>query len=358
MSGARVLVIDDSALMRKHLRSILESGGYEVDTARNGKEGLEKVELFNPQVVSLDINMPVMDGITCLSLIMQNAPRPVVMVSSLTEKGALATFEALELGAVDYVAKPGGTVSINIKDVSADLLEKVGAAAKTRINRGHGLRTRLRVQREAAETAPLKRQRRPSGRAQATNADVVLMGVSTGGPSTIEEIVLGLPADFPVPIVVAQHMPQRFTKVFADRLNKITPLTVKEVSGPTELVAGEVLIAQGDADIKLIRRAGRLMATSIPADPGYVWHPSVERLVESADALLPADRMICVQLTGMGNDGAAKMSELHTRGTRTIAESEETAVVYGMPRELIELGGAEVTLPSYKVADQLISWVM
>jgi len=360
MTGKNILVIDDSALMRKHLRQILEDAGYEVETARNGEEGLDKIVSFDPAVVTLDINMPVMDGITCLSLIMQQYPRPVVMVSSLTEKGALATFEALELGAIDYVAKPGGTVSLNIRDVADDLLDKVGAAARARIGKSRGLRQRLRVQRERAETTQLKRRTKPgiSAKETSTAQKLVIMGVSTGGPGTVEEIITSLPGDFPLPILIAQHMPARFTRVFAERLNKNAPLEIKELGSPTPLVAGQVLVARGDADVKLAKRAGKLVASSIPPHKEFLWHPSVERMVQSAKELCDPESLICVQLTGMGNDGARAMAELHALGARTIAESEETAVVYGMPRELVELGGAECILPSYKIANQLIEWTM
>ena len=353
----KVLVIDDSALMRKHLRQILESANYEVETARNGEEGLEKVVTFDPSVITLDINMPVMDGITCLSLIMQQNPRPVVMVSSLTEKGALATFEALELGALDYVSKPGGTVSLNIKDVAEELLDKVAAAAKARVGKSKGLRERLRVQRENTEAPLPKRRRKISSVAKASiMPKLIVIGVSTGGPGTVEEIITALPADFPIPILIAQHMPGRFTRVFAERLNKCAALDVIELTSPTLLKAGEVIIAKGDADVKVVKRGAGYMARGVPISSEFLWHPSVERMAQSVLDLCDPQTIICVQLTGMGNDGAKAMTELHKLGARTIAESEETAVVYGMPRELVELGGAECVLPSYEIAEKLMQW--
>ena len=353
MSDTRVLVIDDSALMRKHLRSILEGSGYQVETARNGQEGLEKLQSFDPTVVTLDINMPVMDGLTCLSHIMSDKPTPVVMVSSLTEKGALATFEALELGAINYVAKPGGTVSLNIKQVSEELLQKVSEAARTRVKNGSGLRSRLRAQREAVEVQSQVTRRRPK-----ESVSAVLIGVSTGGPGTLELIINNLPADFPAPIVIAQHMPERFTQVFAERLNRSAALTVSEVNRPTVISSGNVYIARGDSDLKFIRRSGKTLVTSVPATDKYIWHPSVECMVETAREFYDPRSLVTVQLTGMGNDGADAMAELKNAGARTIAESEETAVVYGMPRELIDQGGAVKVLPNYAIADQLMDWVM
>jgi len=350
----KVLVIDDSALMRKQLSDILMQGGYEVQTARNGEEGLKKIASFDPMVVTLDLNMPVMDGMTCLSLIMQQFPRPVVMVSSLTEKGALATFEALELGAMDYVAKPGGTVSINIREVAEDLLAKVNAAASARIRP----RRKIAVKPMAVtEKKPVSRPFTASNKVNLQCSEgVVIIGVSTGGPRTLEGVIAELPQNFPLPIVVAQHMPASFTGLFAERLNKLSAVTVMELDKPTFLEVGTVLVAKGNADVKLIRRSGRLMACLTPESGEFLWHPSVERLAKSVQQVCDPERVIAVQLTGMGSDGAQTMAELHQQGARTIAESEQTAVVYGMPRELVERGGADVVLPCDEIAAQLLRW--
>ncbi|WP_025322990.1 chemotaxis-specific protein-glutamate methyltransferase CheB [Deferrisoma camini] len=352
--GARykVLVVDDSALMRKYLRQMLETQeDFEVYTARDGEDALRRIQEVDPDVVSLDINMPVMDGLTCLSHIMTESPRPVVMVSSLTEKGALATFEALELGAVDYLAKPDGTVSLQIKDQADELIRKVRAAlgAKRRPRRSSGERVhpppeRLRKPLAAPEPA----ERAPEG--------LVLIGVSTGGPRTLEEILPDLPADFPLPALVAQHMPGHFTRVFAERLDRRCALRVKEIRGPSLLEAGTVWIARGDADVVLSRRRKGLVALGVPADERCLWHPSVDRMVRSALEHVPADRLIAVELTGMGDDGAEAMAEVHRRGGRTVAESEDTAVVFGMPKELIERGGADKVLPCHRIARQLVQW--
>ncbi|MDQ7074845.1 MAG: chemotaxis response regulator protein-glutamate methylesterase [Gammaproteobacteria bacterium] len=347
----RVLVIDDSALMRRQLSEMLQQGGYEVQIARNGEEGLSKIETFDPAVVTLDLNMPVMDGMTCLSLIMQQCPRPVVMVSSLTEKGALATFEALELGAVDYLAKPGGTVSVNLREVKKELLSKVKAASMARLSRPRSVQKRPSM---PVKSRPVL-QRPPPVAGQAAEG-VVLIGVSTGGPRTLEEVICALPADFPLPILVAQHMPASFTRLFAERLNKLSPLQIQELDKPTPLQAGTVLIAKGNADMKVIRRSGRLMACLTPERAEFLWHPSVEYLAQSLQQTCDPKQVIAVQLTGMGSDGAEAMTQLHKQGARTIAESEQTAVVYGMPRELVERGGAELVLPCDKIAAQLIRW--
>jgi len=354
----KVLVIDDSALMRKYLRQIIEvEPGFEVITARDGEDGLEKIKRLNPDVVTLDINMPVMDGLTCLSHIMAESPRPVIMISSLTEKGALATFEALELGAVDYVAKPGGTVSINLKEAEDEIRAKVRVAAGASTNHAHGLRERLRSQRtHPAQTPPT--QAAPARANNTTGREgLVLIGVSTGGPTTLESIITALPGALPWPILVAQHMPARFTSVFAQRLDKSCALNVREVSRPTPLAPGEVLIARGNADITVGKRGNRRVAISTPIDSSHTWHPSVARMVSSALEHYEASQLICIQLTGMGDDGAVEMARAHQQGSRTIAEAEQTAIVYGMPRALVELDGADEVLPMDRIADRLRTWL-
>jgi len=353
----KILVIDDSALMRKQLRIILEGAGYEVDIARNGEEGLEKIKSGTPDAVTLDINMPVMDGLTCLSHIMTEMPLPVVMVSSLTEKGALSTFEALEMGAIDYVAKPGGTVSLNISDVEKELLNKIKIALKSRIRKAHTLRNRIKaVQNKTINRIP-KPLKANKPKNKPIEDGIVIIGVSTGGPGTLESVLSILPRDFPWPIIVSQHMPAKFTEVFAKRLDKICALKVKEINRAMNLEAGTVLIARGDADIKLIQRKNIVMVTSIPPSSKFLWHPSVELMAQSVGEYYEEDSIICVQLTGMGNDGAKTMAELHAKGARTIAESEQTAIVFGMPKELIALGGADKVLASDEIAQQLINWV-
>jgi two-component system chemotaxis response regulator CheB len=354
----RLLVVDDSALMRRCLRECFETEtDIELRTARDGQDALEQVKSFDPDVVTLDINMPVMDGLTCLSHIMTELPRPVVMLSSLTDAGALATFEALELGAVDYIPKPGGTVSLNLRAVFPDLIAKVRSAAEAR-GRRRPLSERLRHDRPRVEGHPV--QRLPVARAKAVeaSADLVLVGVSTGGPRTLEDLLTQLPVDFPAPVLVAQHMPARFTSVFAERLNERCDIAVQEVAGPTPLEAGRVYIARGDADVTLSLRLSRLTALSTPIDPKFAWHPSVSRMVASAMTVAAPKRLIAVQLTGMGDDGAKEITELRRQGGRTIAEAEESAVIFGMPKEVISRGGATKVLPAHKIAQQLQGWIL
>ena len=381
MGACKVMVVDDSALMRRLLTQMLTGAGYQVESARNGREAVETLLAWEPQVVTLDINMPEMDGLTALSLIMAARPTPVIMVSSLTEKGAMATLEALALGAVDFIAKPGGTISLSIEDIQAQLLAKVDAASRARMRPSRPtvaspasagrprtslgpstaasaaaaspMRSRLgQIATPAATPAPPTARTAAAGEPQR----VVLIGVSTGGPRTLEDILPNLPAHFPYPVVVAQHMPPNFTSAFAERMNQLCALTVREVSQTTPLERGHVYIGRGGHDVVLTRRLGRVVVTCKPESPEHLWHPSVDVLVESAMDTLPAAQLIAVQLTGMGYDGAAAMTRLHQSGGRTIAESKETAVVFGMPMELIERGGAGVVLPCQRIADQLIKW--
>jgi two-component system chemotaxis response regulator CheB len=351
VSSIKLLVVDDSALMRRCYRDIFEEAeGFDVRMARNGRDALAQMAEFQPDVITLDVNMPEMDGLTCLSHIMVQRPCPVVMVSSLTEAGAVTTLEALELGAVDYVPKPDGTVSLSLDAIRVELVSKVRQAARSRVRKAHGLSQRLRTHKPAEI-------RRPAPDFSAAAADgLVLIGVSTGGPRTLDEILPALPAGFPLPVVVAQHMPLTFTAPFARRLDSICALTVVEVDGPTRLSPGHVYIGRGDRDIVIGRRFSRLTAESVAPDSSP-WHPSMDRLVRTAMDQLPAERLIGAVLTGMGNDGAQAVAELRRKGGRTIAESEETAVVFGMPNELIKAGGAEAVLPSGRIADHLIRLV-
>lgn len=350
----KLLIVDDSALMRRLLNTMFQAeGDFSVRTAHNGKEAVELNRDFMPDVVTLDINMPEMDGITALSLIMAERPVPVVMVSSLTEKGALATFEALHLGAVDYVTKPGGTISLSIEEIGKVLVSKVRAAAKAKVKGTsvRGLAQRLRDEWEKPVQPKSVAVRRGLG-----NEGVVIIGVSTGGPRTLEDILPLLPADFPWPVLVAQHMPSTFTRPFADRMNGLCHLSVVEAAHPMPVEPGTIYIGKGGADMVLGNRNGKLTVLPKPESKGFMWHPSVELLGRSALEFCDPTRVVAIMLTGMGYDGADAFTEIKKLGGRTIAESEKSAVVFGMPAELISRGGASLVLSSDKVAGQLITW--
>jgi len=350
----KLLIVDDSALMRRHLVQLFEEeGDFTVLAVRNGIEALRELDAFDPDVITLDINMPEMDGLTCLSRIMVQRPKPVVMVSSLTKAGAEATFEALELGAVDFIHKPDGTISLDIVKIRHALVSTVRTATSARLRRSRGLaarlseRTSVRAVRTEKVLAPLSHDK----------LGIVLVGVSTGGPGTLEEILPQLPGGFPWPVVVAQHMPSTFTAVFARRLASLCAVLVTEVTRQTMLEGGNVYIARGDADLVFTKTGLGVMALPAPASAQHLWHPSVSRMVESAMNVMPPDRLVGVQLTGMGDDGAKAMTNLRSRGGRTIAQDEASSIVFGMPGELVKLGGADVVLPAKSIARQLISWL-
>ncbi|MFC0253312.1 chemotaxis-specific protein-glutamate methyltransferase CheB [Massilia consociata] len=369
----KLLIVDDSALMRRQLGTLFEeAGGFELAYARNGREALAANLDFEPDVVTLDINMPEMDGLSALAQMMLERPVPVIMLSSLTEKGALATFEALNLGAVDYVPKPGGTISLGLDAISTQLVEKVRGAVRARVRRSLPAALVPRPARPAPTTASREPARACAAAPRAASAQqpvpgacapggapagIVLFGVSTGGPRTLERILPELPADFPWPVVVAQHMPANFTAPFATRMDGLCRLRVVEANRPMPLQAGTVYICKGGADVTVVRRAGVPTLLARPESAEYLWHPSVELLGRSALEHYAARDIVAVMLTGMGHDGADAFAEIARRGGRTIAESESSAVVFGMPAELIRRGGAQQVLAAEQVAGRLVEWV-
>ena len=264
----KLLIADDSALMRKLLEGIFrEEGDFDIRLARNGAEALELVRSFDPAVVTLDVQMPGMDGLACLGRIMIESPRPVVMISALTEEGAEATLEAVELGAVDFIAKPSGTVSLEIDRLRPLLVEKVRGAAKVRIRRTLRLAERIRHQFRGAGVLPrpLPPQRASAAASKADPAlGLVLIGTSTGGPAALDVVLPQLPLGFPCPVLVAQHMPAGFTGPFAKRLDRQCELQVVEVSRPMPLHAGTIYIGRGDADLIVAPRSTGMIAMSVP----------------------------------------------------------------------------------------------
>jgi len=351
----RLLVVDDSALMRRLLGALFAAeGDFETAFARDGEEALAALHAFRPDVVTLDVRMPRLDGLACLDRIMLERPTPVVMLSSLTSEGAEETLTALELGAVDVAAKPGGAPSLAMEELGPLLVGKVRAAAGARLRPGLRLAERVRL-RAGAAAAPGHRPSPAPSPGRAGEA-AVLVGCSTGGPAALDVLLGGLPADFPWPVLVAQHMPAGFTGSLARRLDRLCALEVVEVTRPVPLRPGRVHIGRGDADLILGRRPAGLVAMAAPALPEHRWHPSVERLVESAMRHLPAAALVGVLMTGMGHDGAAAMARLRAEGGRTVAEAEETAVVWGMPGELVRAGGAEAVLPLGAIAPRLVEW--
>jgi two-component system chemotaxis response regulator CheB len=355
----RLLIVDDSALMRRLLRDIFTAEeDFQIETARDGAEALDKLHSFAPDVITLDVHMPRVDGIACLDRIMVERPCPVVMFSARTAEGAAETMKALELGAVDFMPKPEGAVSLEIDTLAPRIVEKVRTAAAAKVKASSRLADRVRARSRkvpqpsrAAVRAPVPAPLPPVDRAL---AGLVLVGTSTGGPRALELLLEPLPASLPWPILVAQHMPAYFTAALAGRLDRLCALNVIEVESPTPVQPGTVYVARGEADMVVRRRGDGLVASPAPADLGYPWHPSTDRLVRSALQIVAPEQLLGVLMTGMGNDGAAAMAEVKARGGRTIAEAEESAVVWGMPGELVKLGGASAVAPVERIADLLM----
>lgn len=348
----RVLVVDDSPLMRRHIGRILEGAGdFTVEACPDGETALARLPDFAPDVVTLDVQMPGLDGLAILARLMAQRPCPVIMVSAFTDRGARTTLEALALGAVDYIAKPEGTISLHAEEWGPLLVEKVRAAATARVRPPPSAALRPPVPRPAVPPAAgAVRQGRSTGEG------IVVMGASTGGPRTLESILPELPEDFPWPVVLAQHMPPKFTRLFSERMDRLCPLNVVEVDCPMAVEAGTIYVARGERDMRLARRGVRVMAMPVPPDPIYPWHPSVDALADSVLELYPPSRIVGVLLTGMGRDGAAALTRLRRRGGLTIAESADSAVVFGMPGELVAMGGASLVLPAPRIAGQILEW--
>lgn len=340
--------MDDSAVIRRVLRETFErEPDFAVEVARDGSDALARAGSFRPDVVTLDVAMPGMDGLAVLRALPARHACAVVMVSSLTAEGARVTLEALSLGAVDFIAKPSAVAGTDLHAIRAQLVAKVRVAARTR-----------RVVPAAAPAPRSVPARLPAlpARRVAGEPGVVLIGVSTGGPRALERILPLLPTAFPWPVVVAQHMPAAFTGVLAQRLDGRCAVTVREAAEPTPLHPGTVLVAAGDRDLVLARDGQGLLAKPVPVDT-TPWHPSADRMVRSALDNLPPQRLIGVLLTGMGNDGAEAMAALHRQGGRTIAESDASCVVFGMPADLIRRNGATAVLPVERIAATLTDWV-
>jgi len=341
-----VVVVDDSAFMRKALASMLEKDPdiRVVATARDGQEGLDVIRKHNPDVITLDIEMPRMDGLTALRHIMMEMPKPVLMVSSLTVEGAEATLKAMELGAVDFIPKQLSKVSLDIVKIEEDLQAKVKQVARRKLRPPMALRRPCPPTSGGAPcppgAAPEPRRdvARPSSGALVR--DVVAIGVSTGGPPAVQNVLSALPKDFPAAIVIAQHMPAAFTGPFAKRLDGICQVSVKEAQTGDRLSPGQVFIAPGGKHLKLIQKVSRV-EIEITGDPAEaLYKPSANVLVGSA-AEAVGKRALGVILTGMGSDGLEGVKVLKQKGGRAIAQSDSTCVVYGMPKAIVDAGLAD-----------------
>ena len=334
MMPIRVLIVDDSAFMRQIFFRMMSNDPelMVVGTARDGLDALKKIEQFKPDVVTLDVAMPNMDGLECLAKIMETNPLPVIMVSSLTIEGAEPTIRALELGALDYVTKSSATRLEDLERVQEELIKKIKVAAEVPVARLE-MPGPVKVAKTGVSKIP------EAVFAQKIDLELVAIGSSTGGPKALYYLLPLFPKNFPLGIVVAQHMPKDFTGVFAKRLNSLCQLEVVEAKHGDKIEPGKILIAPSGYQSRVVRQ-GNSLVIHIYDQPEFLYKPSVDNLFHSL-AETTKGKVLGIILTGMGSDGAAGMKKLRDLGARTIAEAEESCVVFGMPRVAIELGGAE-----------------
>lgn len=348
----RVLVVDDSAFTRKIISDMLNSDPdiEVVGIARDGRMGVEKALNLKPDVITLDVEMPVMNGLEALEIIMREIPTPVVMLSALTQEGAATTLQALEMGAVDFVPKPSGSIVLSVDEIHDILLEKVKIAAKARVRPGK-VRYRAERLRMRSERLGLKREMRP--RKAEEPCPVVVIGTSTGGPSALNRVLPDLPSHIPAGILVVQHMPPGFTGSLAARLNDACAIEVKEAEEGDRIERGKALLAPGGHHM-IVRASGKVRLSHAPPRNGV--RPAIDNTMESAVDIY-GNKLIGVVLTGMGRDGMEGMAAIKASGGKTIAEHESTCVIYGMPRAVIEKGLADVIVPLHEVGNAIMKTV-
>ena len=361
----KILIVDDSALVRKQLSEIISTLGFEIEFAKNGKEAVEKAVDTQYDVITMDINMPVMDGIEAVKQIMQKQPSAILMVSSLTTEDATITMDALDLGAVDYIPKPG-TMNVGKKENREDILEKVQALSripKRRLQRQMARSVSRPVSRPKRETPSRERtqtespSRVPQAQGNKSFDKLVLIGASTGGPGLIEDICSSLPADYKYPVCIVQHMPEQFTKSFAQRLDRSSALNVFESEHNMELLPGNIYLARGGVHMNFAKKvSGKLVIREDRNKGDNFFQPSVDEMMLSALDVFNAKQLIGIILTGIGDDGAKAMVELKKSGAYTIGESEESATVYGMPREAYERGGVLEQLDFQQILKKVVTF--
>lgn len=381
-----VLIVDDSPFMRLTLQKILsqDTGIKVLDSARDGREGISKLQALRPQVVTMDVEMPVMDGLQALEEIMRWQPTPVIILSSVTTEGAKATLKALDLGAVDVVVKPSGKPGADLQALTRDLIEKVKAAALVNparlgskgSNSSAPKTVPSSISSSAVQIAPPKVVAPPStaglGLGQGLRptstgkvgvlpkhaVEIVAIGTSTGGPSALQAVLPTLPGNFPVPVLVAQHMPPGFTGPLAQRLDGLCALNVREGIHGETLKAGAVYVAPAGKQLQVQRRSGQLILHIGDEAPiPTLYHPSVDVMFLSLAKEI-GKGTLGVVLTGMGSDGTKGMKELKKLEGFGIAESEETCVVYGMPRSVVDAGLADRVVPLGDIGRTIVECVM
>jgi two-component system chemotaxis response regulator CheB len=353
----RILVVDDSPLVRKIASDIIDSdSGMEVvATASSAEIAMKKIDKFKPDVITMDIEMPGMGGIAAISEIMSTRPTPIIILSALAKRGAELTMQALELGAVDFIPKPTSSLSGGITDIARVLVEKVKEASKISVKEIEKPAEKYSNKKLQGETEP-EEGISLNGKSQrkSANFDLVSIGTSTGGPIALRTMLTQLSANFPVGVVVVQHMPPVFTKAFANRLDTLCKIKVKEAEDGDLILPGKVLIAPGDFHMTVTKFDTEPKVILKKWKPVSGHRPSVDVLISSV-AREYGNKAIGVIMTGMGKDGAEGMSELKKRGGYVIAQDEGSSTIYGMNREVIRNGDADEVVPVYDIPGRIMN---
>jgi len=354
MEPIRVLIVDDSPFMRKAIERMLEATEdiQVVGTARDGLDALEKIPLLKPDIVTLDVEMPRMDGLACLKKIMADHPMPVLMVSSLTQEGAQATLDALALGALDFIPTESSMASGSILQIQQDLQEKVRKLARSPRFRKPSIKPAPAPARPifaAPAPAPGRPAAAPGVIAGNPIAELFAIGCSTGGPKALQDLLPAIPKGLPVPCLIVQHMPASFTKPFAERLNSICQVEVKEAENGETARPGTVYIAPGGIHLNYRQRGAQGILELNPEPASSLHRPSVDVMFQSI-AQECSKQVLAMILTGMGSDGAKGMELLKAKGAHTLAEAEESCIVYGMPKAAFERGCVDQVAPLQDLA--------
>ncbi len=354
MQKIKILIVDDSAFMRKSLEILLsQDPDIEiVGFGKNGKEAVEKAKELKPDVITLDIEMPVMDGLTALQIIMKEAPTTVIMISSLTTEGAESTLKAMQLGAVDFIPKEMSFVSVNISGIKDSLIQKIKSVGNKKTILGRLARVRsdrkptqheISYGKESYGTAEKQLEKK--------RIEAIALGISTGGPISLQKVIPNIKGNLNVPLIIVQHMPPNFTKSLANRLNGMSKVSVKEAEHGEILKNGMVYIAPGGKHITFRKEGMSKYKVNLSDEPANTLHrPSVDVMM-SAAANTWGNRTLGIIMTGMGKDGLEGAKLLNSKGGLVIAQDEESSVVWGMPRAIYEAGIADIVAPLEKIAD-------
>ncbi len=354
-SKVKVLVVDDSLISRKYLTRILEESGkiQVIDTAKDGQEAIEKVKALKPDVVTLDIEMPKLNGLEALKIIMKECPVPVVMVSSLTTDGARETLEALRIGAVDYISK-NDVLSFKsaAKEARQLLIEKILSAKDSRIKGRPLLRRGVHTEKkEETQIAPARKKKLE----KISGIKVVAIAASTGGPVALEKVFSNLPL-LGVPIMIVQHMPKTFTGVFANSLSKVSKIKVKEAENGEELKSNQGYLAPGGMQMTA-KKSGARYVVGVSSEPKTIYTPNADIMFKSVAETF-GDKALCVIMTGMGDDGFRGLQEVKKAGGTIIAQDKDSCVVWGMPRKPTQMGLADFVVPLDEIASTISKLVI